>query len=986
VDLCGSTAAIAGMGAEDAGRTLNTELDLICEELGRFGGTVVRRMGDGAMASFGAPVPAEDHAVRACLAAQAVLEAFRASNGRRMPVRLGIASGEVLVRSLRPDLADFDAIGVTAALAARLEQAAAPGSALLSAQTARAVAGLARVEPRGPVELKGFPAPVPVFALVSVAERPSWAVRSSVRPLSDFVGRADEMAALAAALERARAGRPQAVALVADGGTGKSRLVHEFLRRLPDGGWRLLQVATTTRSPAISFFAVTALLRGFAGCSDQDPAAEVAARLRGSVAAAAAADLAPLLAHLDCDPGEPEWRALAPGLQRRRLVGAVRQLLRWQARDEPLVLLIEDYHWLDESSIGLLREATSDLGPVPLLQLVTTRPEVRPGWRTGDPDAQEIALLPLAPDHADSMLRQLIGDASGTAALRQRIVARAGGTPFFIEEIARSLLDAGAIADSPRDLADIDVPASVQAILAARMDRLPQGQRRILQVAAVVGTDARLPLLAEVAGRDQRTAGEEAAALRANGFLVELCLASGVAYGFAHALTQAVAYDSMLRTERRRLHGSVLRWLERDPQGEEDVEQLAHHAVRADAGLPAARYAMAAGERAARRSGWKEAVLFLEAAVDALDRLDPSPDIVRMGIEARLRLRNCLIGLADDTKVKAVLDQAGRLAEQSGDEGVIAQVFISRGTMLAQWGEVGTAISVSRTALGIMRARADSAGTVAAAFALGQALAYAGGFREAEQVLTGTLAYARNEGVLKRAAGTTVLPLAVYFCCFAAVHEAMGDTAAGFASVAEAKRRTDGARRPFDQVVISVYEASLLLADQRVEAAIEMLERARALALAKEMPQHGPRIARVLGRAYLAAGQHARARAVLEDASSYADNRGLTGMRLLCAPPLVRAVAEGPGGDLAHARVLAERTLRDAAAHGMRPTTVGTLTALGRIMAATGDTSAAAATLREAAALAQSIGFVPGEADARRELADLGPDFAARGEAVRIAG
>ena len=496
-DISGSTELISRMDAEDASHTLGSVIGVIAKAMTRFGGVVIRRMGDGVMVLFGAPVAAEDHAARACFAALAALDAVSRMGDLALPIRVGICSGPVILRRTGRDDEDYDVAGITAHIAARLEQQAEPGTVLLARQTASLVTGIANVESLGQVALKGIAEPLPVFRLVSATDRPSWIVRSGAKALSTFVGREDELAQLSLALGRAWAGRAQAVALVADAGMGKSRLLHEFLGTLAQGAWHVMRVETTPQSTAIPYFLITALLREFVGCSQEDTTAEVAARLPSIVASLGLDpqfDTTPLLAHLDREVDEVGFDKIDPVQRSHRLVRSLRPILLRYADLHPLILVVEDYHWLDASSVEVLDELFGEMDAVRLAVLVTTRPERRPGWRhpaqQADDDnlgpRMEIELKHLTAGQADHLLQELIGGSDELAPLRAHIIARADGTPFFLEEFARSLHESGAIAGGAPRLTNIVIPASVQSILAARIDRLSPLHRRILQIAAVI--------------------------------------------------------------------------------------------------------------------------------------------------------------------------------------------------------------------------------------------------------------------------------------------------------------------------------------------------------------------------------------------------------------------------------------------------------------------------------------------------------------------
>ncbi len=979
-DICGSTELISRMDPEDASYALGSVVSVISKAVTRFDGAVIRRMGDGVMVLFGAPVAAEDHAARACFAALAALDAVGRMGDLALPIRIGICSGPVILRKTGRDDEDYDVAGITAHIAARLEQQAEPDTVLLAQQTASLVTGIANIESIGRIALKGIAEPLPVFRLISATDRPSWIVRSGAKALSTFVGREEELAQLSLALGRAWAGRAQAVALVADAGMGKSRLLHEFLGNLAQGAWHVMRVETTAQSTAIPYFLITALLREFVGGSQEAATAEVAARLPSVIASLGLDpqfDTTPLLALLDREAGEVAFDKIDPLQRSHRLVQSLRPMLLRYADLHPLILVMEDYHWLDASSVEVLNELFGEMDAVRLALLVTTRPERRPGWRhltqqgDGHGPKTEIELKRLTAGQADHLLQELIGGSDELAPLRAHIIARADGTPFFLEEFARSLHESGAIAGGAPRLTNIVIPASVQSILAARIDRLAPLHRRILQIAAVIGRDVPLPLLAALADMHESTLTREIAVLRAAGFLVEVNLRTGIVHSFSHALTQAVAYDTLLRSDRRGLHERVLRAMETQSPGQRDsaVDDLVHHAVLAEAWPEAARYALAAGERASRRSAMTEAKAYLETAIAALSQQPVSVATMTMGIDARLSLRSVLVSMNETSGIQEHLKEANNLAELAGDRLNLARIYISRGAILSHSGDLPGAIELSRTALDIMLTGSDSVGIVSAAFSLAQALWYSGDLAEARQLLNSHISHARGESGQRRSTATFVLPSVVYFCYLARIQGDLGDNAAGFDAVKEARAIADGQGHTFDQLLVNTYEGALLLASGQLPKSIDMLERALSVARANEIEWHIPLIACLLGRAYVETGRHADARKLLQQASALADRSRHIAKRLLCGPPLIRALAEGPEGDLAAAKDLAIVTLREATARGFRPVTVQTQLALARVLALAGEAEAARTALQEAAALARQLGLQREELEARQSLA-----------------
>ena len=927
-DICGSTEIVASMDAEDASLALGSVLHVISTAVRRFGGVVNQRMGDGVMVLFGAPVAAEDHAARACFAALAILADVAGMAARALPVRVGVCSGPVILRRTGRDEGDYDVAGVTAHIAARLEQRADPGTVLIAPQTLHLVIGIAQTEPVGLVMLKGLAGPLEVHRLVGARDQPSWTVRSSTRTLSPFVNRSMELAQVRAALRRAAGGSSQSVALVGDAGMGKSRLVHEVLDALPPGDWHVIRVETTAQSTAVPYLLLTALLRQVVGCAPDAALADVAARLPPALAALGfepAGDLSPLMLHLGQDDAAPD--ASTPDAHRTALVQVLASILRRYTELHPVILLVEDLHWLDASSADLLDVLRCALDGACLLLLVTTRPERRPGWEGANAGggACVIELAPLTTDHADMMLGGLVGGGTDLAPLRALVAARADGTPFFLEEFAHSLHEQGTLTEGAPQLQDIDIPASVQGILAARIDRLPPLHRHVLQTAAVVGREVPWALLAAVADLPAVALTDALAALRAGRFLAAPAGPGGTMHSFCHALTQAVAYDTLLRSDRRTLHGRVLRALEAPGPACADsgVDELAYHAAAAEAWPEAARYAMAAGERASRRSAPTEAKLHLRAAIAALGRQPQTPATIAQGIDARLSLRGVLMSQTDtpgqDTMMLAILAEADHLAAQTGDRLATARVYVSRSVMLSHWGDLPGAVKLSRSALADMQAAGDALGTVSAAFSLAQAHWYAGDLDSAQAVLADNIGHARRPAGRQRSSATFILPAVAFFCYLGRIQAELGHLQDGLAAIAEARSLILNTDAVFDEVLVDLNEGAVWLAAGRTNRAVEVLERALGLARSHALEWHLPSVASLLGTCWIDQGRTVEARELLEEASAYADRNRHVGKRLLCSPPLVRALAAAPHHDLPAARALAKRTLHDAASRGFQP-------------------------------------------------------------------
>ncbi|MBK1659378.1 adenylate/guanylate cyclase domain-containing protein [Paracraurococcus ruber] len=965
-DISDSTALISRMETEDASDILAPVLRAIAETVQQHGGIVATRMGDGLMAVFGAPLAAEDHAARACLAALAILENVGALGPAALPVRIGICSGPVILRANGPGATDVGVEGLTAHIANRLEQKAEPSTILIAPQTARLVGGIAILASIGAVALKGIDTPMHAYRLLGVTDATGWTARIGLRPLTRFVGRDEELVQLSQAAARAQRGRLQAMAVVADAGMGKSRLLHEFLAGQAASAWLILRVETTAQSIAVPYLFITALLRQLSADLPEDGRGEPRR------------DIMPLLSQLDPDaatgPADPAER-------RQRMVRTVRDILLRLAGRRPVLLILEDYHWLDNSSAELLQEVLDSLDWIRLMVLVTARPERRPDWGdAGHASRTTIRLRDLTAAEGEAILKELLGGSEALAPLRRHIVGRADGTPFFLEEFARSLQESGVLAEGPPAPERVAIPDSVHAIIASRIDRLSPLHRHILQVAAVIGRDVPSPLLAGITDIPPQTIAIEIGVLITAGYLTRTEDAPDPTHRFTHALVRAVAYGSLLRSHRRALHRRVLAALEARRGDRDDTlsEDLAHHATLAEAWPEAARYALEAAERASRRPAWREAKAFLETAILALERHPPGSPAALQAIDVRLRLRSIQYVAADQPDT-APFGEPEEAQDATADPVSLARGYINRCNKLSHGGELARAIQLGRSAVDIMLEHGKVIDVVSASFALGQAYWYAGELESGRTLLEAHLAHADSEEGHARTPATFVLPSVVYFCFLAQFRADLGRAEAGMEAIRKARALSERHGHAFDHLVVSVYEGDLLLQADRVTDAIILLEQSLATARANGIGYHIPSIASVLGRAYVATGRHVEARDLLTAASDQAGREGRIGKRLICGPPLVRALAEGRDGDLALAMDVAGSTLAEATARGFLPTVVHTHLALAHLAMLGGTPGQAGEELAKAEDLARRIGLRRLRPEIRRGLAAIG---AASGDAT----
>src|SRR5881409_3051733 len=510
-DLKGSMELLADRDPEEARQLLDPVLERMMAAVHRYEGTVNQVMGDGIMALFGAPLAHEDHAVRACYAALRMQDAvrryseeLRRGQGVEVQIRVGLNSGDVVVRSIGSDLRmDYTAVGQTTHLAARMEQLAAPGSIRLTAGTLHLAEGFVQVTPLGSVPIKGLGEPIVVFELVGAGTARTRLEAAARRGLTRFVGRSAELEQLRGALDRASLGHGQVVAVVGEPGVGKSRLFWELIHSHRVHGWLIVQSASVSYGKATAYLPVIELLRGYFEIESRDDPRKIREKVTGKVLTLAPA-LAPavpaFLALLDVPVDEASWQALDPPQRRQQTLDAVKRLLLRESEVQPLVVVFEDLHWIDGETQTLLESLIESVPAARLVLLVNYRPDYQHRWGTKTAYSQ-LRLDSLPPKSADDLLRGPLGEDPALEPLKRMLTARTEGNPLFLEESVRALVETGVLAGErgayrlAKPVEAIEVPATVQAILASRIDRLPAEDKRLLQAASVVGKDVPLDLL-----------------------------------------------------------------------------------------------------------------------------------------------------------------------------------------------------------------------------------------------------------------------------------------------------------------------------------------------------------------------------------------------------------------------------------------------------------------------------------------------------------
>jgi class 3 adenylate cyclase/tetratricopeptide (TPR) repeat protein len=748
-DLKGSMELLADRDPEEARRILDPVLDRMMEAVHRYEGTVNQVMGDGIMALFGAPLAHEEHAVRACYAAlrmQSQISHYGDETqhilGVPIQIRIGLNSGEVVVRAIGSDLhMDYTAVGQTTHLAARMEQLASPGSTLMTAATFELAQGRVAVTPRGPTTVKGLSDSVELYQLSGIGATNTRFQASATRGLTRFVGRSAELAQMFAALERAQAGCGELVALVGEPGVGKTRLVWEFIHSQRTRTFRVLETGSVSYGKASAWRPVIDLFKAFFQIREGEDEHTV----RDRVAAQSLMQdhqletfLSPLLYLLDVPVEDTSWDKLEPAERRVRILDACKRLLLREAHVQPLLLVFEDLHWIDHESQVLLDTLVDSLPGIPMLLLVNYRPEYQHRWG-GKSSYTQIRVDPLDSKSTDELLDALLGVNPTLKAVRRLLLERTGGNSFFLEESARTLVESGVLEGAPgayelvRPLEEFVMPATVQAVLAARIDRLAEDNKRVLQTASVIGKDVPFALLRDIAGLPTDDLRAALADLQTAEFVYEASTYPALEYTFKHALTHEVAYRSLLQRQRRALHARIVEAMEGifADRVFEQVERLAHHAVHAEVWEKAVDYLRQAGSKAFNRSANREAAMHLEQAVSALSHLPQTQESLAQAVDLRATLYSCLIPLGEQVRGLELMRQAEPLVRALGDPRRTAWIHCLMSGSLSNLGYVDEGLAHGEEVAGLADSLNDAALAVTARFHVGIAYRFHGAYRRA---------------------------------------------------------------------------------------------------------------------------------------------------------------------------------------------------------------------------------------------------------------
>jgi class 3 adenylate cyclase/tetratricopeptide (TPR) repeat protein len=950
-DLKGSMELLADRDPEEARKLLDPVLERMMEAVHRYEGTVNQVMGDGIMALFGAPLAHEDHAVRACYAALRMQETVaqhakevQQRHGILLHIRVGLNSGEVVVRSIGSDLhMDYTAVGQTTHLAARMEQMALAGSILVTADTARLAEGAVQVEALGPTIVKGIATAVPVYRLTGATAGHTRLSASAARGLSPLVGRQDHLDQLRQAMGRAASGHGQLVAVVGEAGTGKSRLVWELTHGHLPAGWRFLQGRSVSYGSATSYLPLMDLVKSYFQIGETAEAQTIRETLRATLLALdpeLGPTLPALLSILAIPTEDPHWEILDPQIRRQRTFAGLKRLILREAQVQPLLLIFEDLHWIDTETQAFLDGLVESLPAARLLLLVNYRPEYQHGWGSKT-YYQQLRVDALQPDTASVLLASLLGNDTSLGPLKDLLIERTDGNPFFLEECVRTLLETSVLSGTARSyrvstpFSAIPIPATVQAVLAARIDRLPPENKSLLQAAAVIGKDVAVPVLGSLTGLDEHEMLLRLGHLQAAEFLYESRLFPELEYTFKHALTQEVTYGSVLQERRRDLHARTVEAMERrhDSRLSEYAEILARHAVRGQLWEKAVDYLSLAGRNAYRRGAVEESLNRYEEALGLLPQLPANTENVRRAIDVRIDLQQPVWALGQFSRLIQLTEEAEPLARQINDGPRLARIWIQlarNAWVAARYSEV---VAYAQQALAVAETNNHIALRFGSKFLLGAGQAACGEYTTAVSTLA-PMVDGPDQLVAKE------LPSAIgsYFvgsCFWLVVPLAtLGD-------FERAQRYSDAANvaavasdSPHDQVTAYLARVGLLCEQGRLVEAIPWAERAVHLCETTRLFQWLSTACCLLGRALAESGRVADGLEYLERGIMVHESLGLkvylAHFNVYLGDALLRA------GDIARASEVLEKAFEIATRSGERGMEAMALCALGAVALGTG--------------------------------------------------
>jgi class 3 adenylate cyclase/tetratricopeptide (TPR) repeat protein len=892
-DIRGSTSLVEGIDPEEAQKIIDPVLHVMMDAVHRYEGTVNQVLGDGVMALFGAPLAHEDHALRACYAALAMQEEMRRhrrkigqSDESGLQIGIGMNTGEVVVRFIDNDLnIEYSALGQTTHLAARMQELAGRGSILMTAPTLRQVEGFIQVKSLGAVQAKGVSHLVEAYELIGATSARTRVQAAATRGLTPLVGRRTEMEVFSKLVEQVASGKGQILAMVGEPGMGKSRLVHEFTRHQLRPGWLVLEGASVSYGKATPYFPVIELLRRYFEISEGDGTESILSKILNrtlELDEMLKDAIPPILALLSSLPDYKEVRIashesngrrqdvgdaikkfndMEPQQRRRRTFESLKRLMVRESQKQPLLIVFEDLHWVDNETQAFLHSLIESLPMTRILLLVDYRPEYSHSW--GDKTYYtQLRVDPLHPTSAEELLQHLLGRNADLAPLKELLIRRTEGNPFFAEECVRSLVEAGVLVGEKGAyrpalrIDEIRIPSTVQSVVADRIDRLPIEEKHLLQMAAIIGVIVPSRVLRAVAELSEDEIQLYLAHLQEAEFLCETALFPELEYTFKHALTNEVACGALLHERRTSLHARIVGVLETIAGDSlyDHIEAIAHHALHGELWDKAVTYLRQAGVKAMSHSGFAEALSWYEQASNALKHLPESRQKLEQDIDLHLDSRNALFLLGDLPRIAEHLHAAESLVETLGDRIRMVRVFNFLNSYYGLTGDPELAIRFGQRASALISESDGPVLSVMTDYYLGAAYNKLGKYSQAINVLK--RAIGRLVGDLRYGQiGTAGYPAVTCRGHLVQCLAAMGEFREGVFYAEEGVQIAEEVGDASVLVYVNCSLAFLYLLKGDLDKAIPILERALTTCRSSNIPVYIPFVSSRLGFAYANAGR-----------------------------------------------------------------------------------------------------------------------------------
>jgi class 3 adenylate cyclase/tetratricopeptide (TPR) repeat protein len=862
-DIKGSTELMEDLDPEEARAIIDPALKLMIDAVRHYDGYIVQSAGDGILALFGAPAAHEDHPQRAICSAIRIQEDIRRygdklrSEGRApLAIRVGANTGEVVLRSIATGSGhvEYTPIGHTINLASRMQTLATPGSIAIAEPTRKLVEGYFQLKGLGPARLKGITEPVHVFEVTGYGPLRTRLQRSASRGYTKFVGRLREIDAMKHAAELAKSGHGQIVAAIGEPGVGKSRLMYEFTAT-SQSGFLVLEAVSFSHGKATAYLPAIDLLQGYFKIAPEDDERAKRAKVTGNVLTldrALEGTLPYLFALLSIVEGDDPLAQMDPQIRRRRTGEAIKRILLRESLNQPLMLVFEDLHWIDEETQAFLNLLAEGIANAPVLLLVNYRPEYSHTWASKS-YYRQLRLDPLGKQGAEEMLSALLSDGPELVPLKRMVLERTQGNPLFMEELVQALFDEGALVRNgavkvTKSLSQLRIPPTVQGILAARIDRLPAEEKDLLQTLAVIGMEFPLALIREVVKKPDDELNRMLNDLQLAEFVYEQPAAGDIGYSFKHALTHDVAYNSLLTERRKLLHERAAQGIEAlYREGlENHYADLAHHYRSSSNAAKAIEYLHLAGEQAMVRGAYAQALANVEPALSLIERLPEGQERLRAELRVRLlqgRVVTVLYGVSSAERLQT-FERVCDLSERLGDSSALLRGLLNIAFAYSNRGEALRAREIGARCLELAEQRSSSGLLPIIHLRIALSAYHFGDLLQASSQFSDLM---KRFASAQQGAAAEIVPVNAWVLVpawFAHVRHALGRPDEALKLMDEALRRGSDLKQPFS--LASALEFAALLRHQRrePEAARELAE--TEIALAKE---HGFRERLIGGRA-----------------------------------------------------------------------------------------------------------------------------------------